>query len=174
MLIGHNDNIQVDIGRLKVTAHHNWFDGNIQRHPRVRRGEVHIYNNFFSNINSNISFAEDDGKEGYGVASTHFASVLVEGNYFQDVTKPTITGVPREIDANGVVTKWYSEPSTLEERNNIFDNSGMPETLGKAFDPKKYYNYTVDDPSAVPEMVKKYAGVGVLDLDELLKASGAK
>ena len=49
MLLGHSDgNGAQDIGRLKVTYHHNWFDDTPQRNPRVRFGEpVHIFNNYF-------------------------------------------------------------------------------------------------------------------------------
>ena len=173
MLIGHSNNVPNDKDRLKVTVHHNWFKGTIQRHPRVRTGEVHVYNNLYTNINANISTTIDEGEVGYGIASTNFASVLVEGNYFQDVTVPTLSGVAKKMDSNGVVTEWWSEPSTLEERNNIFDNSGKPETMGKAFDPKTYYNYSVDDPNSIPDTVKQGAGVGVLNLQELLKVSGA-
>ena len=49
MLLGHDDgNGAQDIGRLKVTYHHNWFDQTPQRNPRVRFGEpVHVYNNYY-------------------------------------------------------------------------------------------------------------------------------
>ena len=49
MLLGHDDgNGAQDIGRLKVTYHHNWFDDTPQRNPRVRFGEpVHVYNNYY-------------------------------------------------------------------------------------------------------------------------------
>ena len=78
MLLGHDDgNAAQDIGRLKVTYHHNWFDGTNQRNPRVRFGDpVHVYNNYYN----------DTGN--YGVASTMDAGVLVEGNYFENVDDP--------------------------------------------------------------------------------------
>ena len=47
MLLGHSDdNASQDVGHLRVTYHHNWFDGSGTRHPRVRFGNpVHVYNN---------------------------------------------------------------------------------------------------------------------------------
>src|SRR5919205_151347 len=59
-LLGHDDgNGAQDIGHLRVTYHHNWFDGTTQRHPRVRfANPVHVYNNYYN------------GNGGYGVAST--------------------------------------------------------------------------------------------------------
>lgn len=45
MLIGA-DPKHVDDRCIRVTIHHCFFDGTKQRHPRVRFGKVHIYNNY--------------------------------------------------------------------------------------------------------------------------------
>jgi len=47
MLIGSTNTPGVDVGALKVTLHHNAFDGSVQRAPRVRFGQVDIYNNLY-------------------------------------------------------------------------------------------------------------------------------
>ncbi|MGP3960637.1 hypothetical protein ACTWPT_31975 [Nonomuraea sp. 3N208] len=46
------------------------------------------------------------------------------------------------------------------QRNNIFVNSGAPETNGIVVDPGTYYGYTVDPPQNVPSAVRAGAGVG--------------
>jgi pectate lyase len=47
MLIGSTNTPGVDVGRLRVTLHHNRFANVGQRAPRVRFGQVDMYNNYF-------------------------------------------------------------------------------------------------------------------------------
>jgi len=44
MLIGASPSSTGD-DVIRVTVHHNWFNGTDERHPRVRFGKVHVYNN---------------------------------------------------------------------------------------------------------------------------------
>jgi pectate lyase len=138
MLLGHSDGHTEDIGNLRVTYHHNWFDGSESRHPRVRFGNpVHVFNNYYDNVT------------GYGVASTMDAGVLVEGNYFQGVDNPTHVGFAA------------SDPGDLVERNNVFDDSGAPESTGGGVAPIPY-GYQLDNPASVPAIVTAGAGAGQL------------
>jgi pectate lyase len=139
MLIGHSDAETGDVGFLKTTIHHNFFNGTEQRHPRVRFGEVHVFNNYF--LANNL----------YGVASTMDAKVVVEGNYFENVPHPTHSGYQD------------SGPGDIVERNNAYVGSGAPETRGSAFDPKAAYPYVVENPTTLPELLRSKAGAGVID-----------
>ena len=136
MLLGHSDdNGGEDIGHLRVTYHHNWFDGSNQRHPRVRFGNpVHVYNNYY---NSN---------GGYGVASTCGAGVLVEGNYFENVSDTYHLG------------EGSSPAGSLVARNNQFVGSSAGQTGGGVATIP--YAYTLDSASDVKASVTAGAGAG--------------
>ena len=136
MLLGHSDdNASQDRGHLRVSYHHNWFDGSNQRHPRVRFGNpVHVYNNFYANVG------------GYGVASTMGAGVLVEGNYFENTDDPYHLG------------EGSSGPGTLVARNNHFVNSGSGQTGGSVGSIP--YSYQLDTASSVKSIVTAGAGPG--------------
>jgi pectate lyase len=142
MLISHSDGASsTDVGHLKVSIHHNWFDKSSQRHPRVRFGEpVHVYNNYF------------DGNALYGVASTMDGGVLVEGNYFNSVPYPCFS------------TSGYADsgPGRLVQRGNVFTGSGTCEAGGTVAEPSAYYSYTLDAAASVPSLVQSGAGAGKL------------
>ena len=57
MLIGSSDSKISDEGKLHVTLHHNYFHNAVQRLPRVRFGQVHVYNNYFASDTTNGEYA---------------------------------------------------------------------------------------------------------------------
>jgi len=138
-LMGHSDTQTSDVA-MKVTYHHNFFDSTVQRHPRVRFGKAHVYNNYFR-------------KNGiYGVSSNLEADVVVEASYFLDVPIPAET------------SRDASPPGDLVERYNIFaGTTGEPGTRGTAFDPSAYYSYALDSAVTIPAMLSAYAGSGRFD-----------
>ena len=136
MLLGHSDdNASQDIGHLRVTYHHNWFDGSNQRHPRVRFGNpVHVYNNYYR------------ANGGYGVASTENAGVLVEGNYFENVDDPYHLG------------EGDSGPGTWSPATTTSSTRGTGQTGGSVASIP--YSYSLDTASNVKSIVTAGAGAG--------------
>jgi pectate lyase len=135
MLLGHDDGHTADRGHLRVTYHHNWFDGSNSRHPRVRFGNVvHVYNNFYANIGD------------YGVASTQEGAVLVEANYFENTDDPFHCG------------EGDSDPGSLRAVNNFFTGSGSGQTCGSVGNVP--YSYSLTAPSSVKSVVTAGAGAG--------------
>lgn len=75
MLIGNSDSAVADRGKLRVTLHHNLFDDIGQRTPRVRFGQVHVYDNLYR-VSGETNYHSTWGA---GVESQLFA----ENNYFE-------------------------------------------------------------------------------------------
>jgi pectate lyase len=82
--VGDSDtNTLQDTGRLKVTFHHNWWTDSVdQRMPRVRFGDVHVFNNYYLHTNSIAN--------SYCVAAAINSRLLVENNYFEGVSNPHV------------------------------------------------------------------------------------
>lgn len=98
-LIGGSDSKgPVDSGKLRVTLHHNFYDNIGQRMPRVRFGQVHVYNSYFSGD----ATAADDPK------------LNTYQNHLRAIERKTANNVFRQALGAGKESAIYSE-------NNAFD-----------------------------------------------------
>jgi pectate lyase len=88
-------------------------------------------------------------KNEYGVAALMDSGVLVEGNVFEDVPRPTHTRYGDSPD-----------PGRLVERDNVYIKSGKPEVRGTVAEPLDAYEYALDKPADIATIVKDEAGVG--------------
>jgi pectate lyase len=88
MLIGSTDTVGVDVGKLRVTVHHNRFDNVLQRAPRVRFGQVDVYDNYYVATDPNYQYSL-----GVGVQS----SIYAQNNYFK---------LGAEVPAGNVIHYW--------------------------------------------------------------------
>lgn len=141
MLIGNKDSLAgEDTGRLHVTLHHNWFGDLVQdRAPRVRFGQVNVFNNYYSATNCSTCV-------GVGCES----QVLVESCYFDGVKRPwryrSSPGRPQ-----GRI-QW-NDDNVLTHPKLVLECTNTP-----VFKPS--YVYKLDPGRQVKEIVTKYAGVG--------------
>ncbi|WP_405580380.1 polysaccharide lyase family 1 protein [Streptomyces sp. NBC_01092] len=155
MLIGNSDSAgSTDTGKLKVTLHHNRFEGIVERAPRVRFGQVDSYNNHFV-VTKGQNFAYVFG---VGASSqlyaTHNALTLAAG-----------------VGVGKALKKWNEAPLTAE--NNYVNgrptdliavhNAEIPGEIlqsGAGWTPT--LRTKVDHPKAVPGIVDHCAGAGRL------------
>lgn len=95
MLIGSTDRPAApdvptsDRGRLRVTLHHNLFRNLGQRVPRVRFGQVHVYNNLFE--------ITDPATYGYSIGAGVGAQLVVQNNAF---------GLPAGLTPDRLLFNW--------------------------------------------------------------------
>ena len=95
MLIGSSNTVGVDVDKLKVTIHHNKFGNNIQRLPRVRFGQVDVYNNYY------VVTDEETFQYAWGVGV--FSAIYAENNF-------VLRSADVPLDA--IVFDWRGTPPT--------------------------------------------------------------
>ncbi|MGY0487299.1 pectate lyase family protein [Streptomyces sp. WG-D5] len=149
LMIGNsNSAAATDRGKLRVTLHHNLFKNLVERAPRVRFGQVDVYNNsYVGNADYAYSF-------GVGFESQLYA----EKNAFR---------LPKDIGAAAVLHRWDDYPvtatgnqvngrtvdlitayNTANPTTPIRENAGWKPTLRTTVHPAK----------AVPSVVSRGAG----------------
>lgn len=134
-----------------ATFHHNWFDHSDSRHPRIRTGSVHIYNNFY------------DGNSKYGVGVTTGSSAFVESNYFRHAKYPMMSSL-QGTDALGEGTFSGENGGMIKAYNNvivsadsvIYANSSAGTTSANAASFDAYLAATRT--ASVPSSYKTIAG----------------
>ena len=135
-LVGADDAATGDTGHLRITWHHDWWaDHVVERQPRVRFGQNHLFNDLWTSSGDN-----------YCVAAAVNSNVLVENSVFVSV-KDTLD------------TTNYSNAATIAlARNNLYSGlaaAGANKGTG-VFTPP--YAYAPDDASTVQAAVMAGAG----------------
>ncbi|MDO0932116.1 pectate lyase [Streptomyces sp. DG2A-72] len=106
MLIGSGDSATGDRGKLRVTLHHNEFESVVQRAPRVRFGQVHVYNNRYA--------IKDDYRYSLGISVE--SALYAENNAFH---------TPGHIEVADLVKSWNG--TALHQTGTLFN--GYPVDL---------------------------------------------
>ncbi|MEU7871513.1 pectate lyase [Dactylosporangium sp. NPDC049140] len=158
MLIGSTNTPGVDVGKLRVTLHHNRFAGVGQRVPRVRFGQVDVYDNYY--------YATDEDTFVYAIGVGVQSQVYAENNFvLRSADTPLSAFVYNwggtQMTEKGTLARVGTGPvvavNLLNEYNAAFDpdiatDAGWTPTLRASLDA------TAD----VPGIVTKNAGPGKL------------
>ena len=132
MLISANTNHTMDTN-IRVTLHHNWFSETTQRHPRIRFGKVHAFNNYYHRWGS------------YAIGASHRSQLRSQANIFEP-----------DRDYDGIITQVGSDPDQGEVRTdddwrvrvNLIRARLNERNRNNVFDPSDFYSYTVDTADA--------------------------
>jgi pectate lyase len=109
LLIGNGDTATGDRGKLRVTLHHNQFENVVQRAPRVRFGQVHLYNNRYV-----VPADAHDYRYSLGISTE--SAVYAENNAFT---------TPGHIEVADLVKSWNG--TALHQTGTLFN--GYPVDL---------------------------------------------
>jgi pectate lyase len=138
-LIGNTDTGTGDVGKLNVTWHHDWWANNVvERQPRIRFGQNHLFNNLWSSSGDN-----------YCVRAGHAAAILLENNVFTGVN------TPHQFNNSTDQTTAY-----ITATNNTYTNTSGTKATGGGGTPftNPPYTYTLDAASTVQSAVQSGAG----------------
>ena len=132
-LIGNRDDRESDRGKLRVTLHHNWYAEGVRgRMPRVRYGQVHIYNNVYSS-----------GRSGYCIGTGFECHIRLESSVFDGTKSPW-----KEHGA-------LASDGQMGWRDLIFHECAEPGYIPNAFPVfEPLYPFSVDDVESVENTVK--------------------
>ncbi|RBW69723.1 pectate lyase family protein [Bacillus taeanensis] len=158
-IVGSSDSKTSDRGKLKVTFHHNYYKNLNQRLPRVRFGEVHVYNNYYE-------FSKDANYEfGYVWGVGKESKIYVENNYFNFDWDVELSKIIKDwkgttIFETGSMVNGSSKHHKVDliaefnKKNTVQLNENVDWT------PKLYER--IDPTQSVPAKVKAHAGAGNL------------
>ncbi|WP_052700850.1 pectate lyase family protein [Loktanella sp. S4079] len=155
-VIGSSDSRTENIGHLRVTFAGNWYDNVRQRTPRVRFGEVHVFNNLFTPRADgpySFSYAFGAGKE---------SRILSEANAFE---------ISADIDAGRIFRHYKGE--IAQDSGSVVNgealdllalyNAANPEKpLADQVDWTPPYSYELADPATIADGIRARAGAGAL------------
>lgn len=153
-LIGSADD---DEGNYRITFHHNWWSTNAsERMPRVRFGQVHIFNNYYgTGTNTNLN-------NDHCIRAGYQADVRVESNYFDRVNTPHEIA---EDDGTAVMSATTCANNTSAGSAagcNIeylsLNTDGNPSNRGTAFTPQYQYSGAMEAADCVKANVMANAG----------------
>ncbi|CAO2839871.1 unnamed protein product [Amaranthus hypochondriacus] len=136
MLIGA-DPTHVDDRCIRVTIHHCFFDGTRQRHPRVRFGKVHLFNNY----------TRDWGI--YAVCASVESQIYSQCNIYEAGKKKTTFMYYTEKAAD----KEQETTGSIISEGDLFLNEAQPgvkplSSEEYVFHPSEFYNdWTLEPPT---------------------------
>lgn len=147
-LIGGSDSASADEGKLRVTFSNNVFRDVSQRVPRVRFGQVHVFNNYFVGSKSASPYAHS-----YSVGAGKNAKLLSSNNVFE------IAGAP---GCDGVITNMSSaNPGAFKDSGSLLNGKPLGAcSVSNAVTWTPPYAFTARPISLVKANALAQAGVG--------------
>ncbi|MFC8681765.1 hypothetical protein ACFT30_09595 [Microbacterium ureisolvens] len=164
-IIGSSDSRLQDRGQHRVTQHHNRWTDIGQRGPRVRFGDVHVYNNLYEQTGDTIaSSATGSSFFQYYWGAGRESSLVAESNAVELIDPSSVSRIiagwgGTELRADDTLVNGESV-DVLAAYNAT---AATPLSSAVRWDPSNAYHYTLDPVAEVAAIVREGAGAGVID-----------
>lgn len=162
----------VDPEQRQITFHHNYYHDAVQRMPRSRGCQLHIYNNYYNAIGTS-------GNGGYALGPGIGSQFIVEGNYFGSFQQKIVQYADSSTNESAsTLSKFYQKDNskTLTSSDVKFDSaekvkdwsahetSTAPWTIA--------YSYTADSYSDLPSLIPSSAGTDKSGYSKIISVNG--
>jgi pectate lyase/pectin methylesterase-like acyl-CoA thioesterase len=108
MLIGASDKAGGDSGHLRVTLSNNLFENIASRAPRVRFGQVHLFNNYHAGDRKHAAY-----KYEYGVGVAKLARIVSQANAFEIAGARSCLDVVKTFDTDAGDAGVFTDTGSL-------------------------------------------------------------
>lgn len=162
----------VDPEQRQITFHHNYYHDAVQRMPRSRGCQLHIYNNYYNAIGTS-------GNGGYALGPGIGSQFIVEGNYFGSFQQKIVQYADSSTNESAsTLSKFYQKDNskTLTSSDVKFDSaekvkdwsahetSTAPWTIT--------YDYKAESYSVLPELIPNAAGTDKSGYSKIINVNG--
>lgn len=183
-LLGQSDDATQNVG-LKVTLANNYYYNSMDRMPRLRFGDSHVYNCVMDAqelYDARMSIANEEAAKhivSNGAASTCNGQLLVENSYISGIMNALNSGNGSSPSGyiNAVNSLYYMDGTRYALTPKV--NTTKPGEVVKILDADTfvenlpYSNYALYDAAELYSVVVPYAGAGKLNLTVLQWEKGA-
>lgn len=172
-LLAPNDKVVTPEER-QITFHHNYYNGAIQRMPRSRGCQVHIYNNYYNNIGTS-------GNNGYSLGPGIGSQYIVESNYFGSFKNSKSILKYFDTSSGGssasTFSKLYATGNnvTFSSSNMATDGDTASSVTGHLVSSAPWtisYTYTADANSSLPTDIPNEAGTDKENYCKVIRVNG--
>lgn len=156
-IIGSSDSRVQDRGTLKTTIHHNWYRNLKQRLPRVRYGQVDVYNNYYD-LRTTLEYSNDYA---WGVGTE--SGIYAQYNYFDLNDFNQAARIIRKFNGTDIFTDSEMVNGLFMGILAAYNNANPTNTLGANVGWVPQLRVLVQtSPDQAKALVEANAGAGVL------------
>lgn len=169
-LLAPNDSY-VDPEQRQITFHHNYYHGAVQRMPRSRGCQLHIYNNYYNAIGTS-------GNGGYALGPGIGSQFIVEGNYFGSFKQKIVQYADSSTSKDAAtLSKFYQKNNskTLTSDDVKFDSAEKVKDWNahntNTAPWEITYEYKAEEYSVLPELIPNAAGTDKSGYSKIIRVN---